>query len=71
MFANQKNITEHQSHQSHIDCPNCWGHQEYAGEDREAYAEEMNANASVGIGRRKAFVLKFVETNVTGISSKK
>jgi hypothetical protein len=70
MFANQK-TTADQVRQSLFNCPNCWGHQEYGGEDREAYAETMDANANAGIGRRKAFVQQFVETNVTGVRSKK
>jgi len=41
-----------------LDCPNCWGTQEYANESREYSAESKT---------RKAFVSQFVETHITGI----
>ena len=47
-------------------CPNCWGRQEYQDQFIEKYKDETKSNMNDKT-RRKAFILQFVETNITGI----
>ena len=44
-------------------CVNCWGKQEY--DDQYLAVEKDQKN-----GRRKAFVMQFVETYITGVALK-
>ncbi len=48
-------------------CPNCWGKQEYAGQERQYFGGYTH---SIMHSPPKAFILKFVQKYVTGIQMK-
>lgn len=54
----------------HRVCPNCWGRQEYDNTFKEKYKDFTKSNINHDKTQRKAFILQFVETNVTGIHLK-
>lgn len=46
-------------------CPNCWGQQEYQDQVKEAvYKEQIDVNNHQ---KKRAFIMDFVKTNITGI----
>lgn len=52
-------------------CPNCWGRQEYQDRFVAEYDGVTKSNMNQNRSHRKAFILKFVETHVSGIKLKK
>ena len=53
------------------DCPNCWGRQEYDNTFHELLPDLTKSNINHNKLQQKAFILQFVETNVTGIRLRK
>ncbi|MFK8101290.1 MAG: hypothetical protein AB8G15_02150 [Saprospiraceae bacterium] len=69
LFGNKKNSTIYTDEElvNAGVCPNCWGHQAYDGQYLQYEKDQVNPDKK----NRKAFIQKFVETNITGIKLKK
>lgn len=46
-------------------CANCWGKQEY--DNQYVEKDQLNSRSRKRSGTRKAFVMQFVETYITGV----
>ena len=51
-------------------CVNCWGRSEYEGQFQQKVLDQSKTNISRGKLCRMSFILKFVETNITGVRMK-
>lgn len=52
-------------------CPNCWGRQKYDEQFADYVKDQTKSNINHDKQNKKAFVLQFVETNITGVRLKR
>ncbi len=60
---NQQATTQAEMMEAQV-CPNCWGKQEYAGQERQYLDGQTSAYMR---NSKKAFIQEFVQNNITGI----